>query len=372
MFGVAPIHPAKWDETVARATNRVTSPTLQVPKLFGRLCATASMQGDSGPRWRVRTIAAAICLGDDGGRPRAVHAGPIVRCTCRPSGRRYFARHTGRRRPSTRNTCPDTGRGCIRPSMLTAPWETVGTYLGHGRLAARCPVSTDNRVLLGLRGAPGRIRTCDLRIRSPLLYPAELRGPRGTRVGPARSGRPDSNRRPFGPKPNALPSCATPRLRGSMAGREDRRHRTSVGSGAAGLKSSGARDRGGPWGPCSLALATASLPCSRSLALAAPAAALRRRGPGARARAAGDRCATADAMPGQATGRRPARQATLCLMNAERTARGLGRLQAEPLLSRVAVDLRAPDGPRAASSTTPPPAGRRCSRASRRRPTCAT
>jgi hypothetical protein len=24
-------------------------------------------------------------------------------------------------------------------------------------------------------GAPGRIRTCDLRIRSPLLYPAELR-----------------------------------------------------------------------------------------------------------------------------------------------------------------------------------------------------
>ena len=25
------------------------------------------------------------------------------------------------------------------------------------------------------RDAPGRIRTCDLRIRSPLLYPAELR-----------------------------------------------------------------------------------------------------------------------------------------------------------------------------------------------------
>src|SRR3954447_4964914 len=64
--------------------------------------------------------------------------------------------------------------------------------------------------------APGRIRTCGLRIRSPLLYPAELRGPGGL-VGPARSGRPDSNRRPFGPKPNALPGCATPRLRGSMA-----------------------------------------------------------------------------------------------------------------------------------------------------------
>ena len=28
-----------------------------------------------------------------------------------------------------------------------------------------------------LRNAPGRTRTCDLRIRSPLLYPAELRAP---------------------------------------------------------------------------------------------------------------------------------------------------------------------------------------------------
>jgi hypothetical protein len=28
---------------------------------------------------------------------------------------------------------------------------------------------------LGISGTPDRIRTCDLRIRSPLLYPAELR-----------------------------------------------------------------------------------------------------------------------------------------------------------------------------------------------------
>src|SRR5436190_21556006 len=35
----------------------------------------------------------------------------------------------------------------------------------------------------------------------------------------AQSGRPDLNRRPFGPKPNALPGCATPRDRASvMAG----------------------------------------------------------------------------------------------------------------------------------------------------------
>lgn len=30
-------------------------------------------------------------------------------------------------------------------------------------------------------GGPGRIRTCDQRVRSPVLYPAELRAPSGTR-----------------------------------------------------------------------------------------------------------------------------------------------------------------------------------------------
>ena len=32
-----------------------------------------------------------------------------------------------------------------------------------------------NPLRLDFSGAPGRIRTCDLRIRSPALYPAELR-----------------------------------------------------------------------------------------------------------------------------------------------------------------------------------------------------
>ncbi|HEX6744621.1 MAG TPA: CAP domain-containing protein [Solirubrobacteraceae bacterium] len=71
-------------------------------------------------------------------------------------------------------------------------------------------------------------------------------------------------------------------------------------------------------------------------ALCAPAAARADGGPAARARAASDRCASADAMPGQGAVE-DLRAATLCLMNAERAARGLGRLQSEPLLGRVAA-----------------------------------
>jgi hypothetical protein len=37
----------KWDETVASAANRDTSPTAQVPKLFGPIYATASMDTSS-------------------------------------------------------------------------------------------------------------------------------------------------------------------------------------------------------------------------------------------------------------------------------------------------------------------------------------
>jgi uncharacterized protein YkwD len=72
------------------------------------------------------------------------------------------------------------------------------------------------------------------------------------------------------------------------------------------------------------------------LAFAAPATASADAGSAARARAASVRCADADALPGQAAGD-DLRAATLCLMNAERTARGLGPLQAEPVLDRVAA-----------------------------------
>ena len=60
-------------------------------------------------------------------------------------------------------------------------------------------------------GPPERTRTSDLRIRSPLLYPAELQAevyPSGVNW----SGREDLNLRPPAPKAGALPGCATPRL----------------------------------------------------------------------------------------------------------------------------------------------------------------
>ena len=64
-----------------------------------------------------------------------------------------------------------------------------------------------------MTGAPGRIRTCDLRIRSPLLYPAELQALCQACYSQEKwSGWRDSNPRPSGPKPDALPGCATPRI----------------------------------------------------------------------------------------------------------------------------------------------------------------
>jgi uncharacterized protein YkwD len=70
-------------------------------------------------------------------------------------------------------------------------------------------------------------------------------------------------------------------------------------------------------------------------ALVAPAAVLADGGGAARARAASERCDLADAVPGRAPVQ-DVREATLCLMNAQRTARGVGRLRAQPALSEAA------------------------------------
>ena len=55
-------------------------------------------------------------------------------------------------------------------------------------------------------GAPGRTRTCNPRLRRPVLYPVELRA-----LHKNWSGWRDSNSRPTAPKAVALPGCATPR-----------------------------------------------------------------------------------------------------------------------------------------------------------------
>jgi uncharacterized protein YkwD len=55
----------------------------------------------------------------------------------------------------------------------------------------------------------------------------------------------------------------------------------------------------------------------------------------ARAKIASDRCPSADALPGQVPVA-DAREAVLCLMNAQRTARGLKRLRAQPDLAGAA------------------------------------
>jgi uncharacterized protein YkwD len=57
--------------------------------------------------------------------------------------------------------------------------------------------------------------------------------------------------------------------------------------------------------------------------------------PAAKARAASDRCDGADAQPGQASAD-DMRDAVLCLMNAQRTARGLKRLRAQADLGEAA------------------------------------
>jgi uncharacterized protein YkwD len=58
----------------------------------------------------------------------------------------------------------------------------------------------------------------------------------------------------------------------------------------------------------------------------------------ARAKVASERCESADALPGQVSVT-DAREAVLCLMNAERTARGLKRLRAQPDLAEAAGRL---------------------------------
>ena len=75
--------------------------------------------------------------------------------------------------------------------IILPPAFVVGTSGSWpGELGARCGRFRNSGGLLRIDGPTvAEIGTCGLRIRSPLLYPAELRGPAGP-AGPARSGRP--------------------------------------------------------------------------------------------------------------------------------------------------------------------------------------
>lgn len=70
-------------------------------------------------------------------------------------------------------------------------------------------LSYSHHNVAGANGAPGRSRTCDPRLRRPLLYPTELRA----HSDPEKwSEWRDSNPRHSAPKADALPDCATLRL----------------------------------------------------------------------------------------------------------------------------------------------------------------
>ena len=62
---------SKWDDTVATLVIRGTSPTAQVPKLFGPIYATASGESESAASGTPAVVAPLRCMElDSGGRRR--------------------------------------------------------------------------------------------------------------------------------------------------------------------------------------------------------------------------------------------------------------------------------------------------------------
>ena len=86
-------------------------------------------------------------------------------------------------------------------SLSTAHNES----LDHSKSSARHELRHRERLTwresaLGgaVAGAPGRIRTCDPRIRNPVLYPAELRALGGRKLALVGAGRPERAEEPAG------------------------------------------------------------------------------------------------------------------------------------------------------------------------------
>ena len=85
--------------------------------------------------------------------------------------------HINSRRPGDRQPFVE----CRKPMLLlvvATQYAIFGTFPVpiEGTIAFR--IGGPGRISRSFTDAPARIRTWDLRIRSPLLYPAELPGPR--------------------------------------------------------------------------------------------------------------------------------------------------------------------------------------------------
>ena len=107
---------------------------------------------------------------------------------------------------SNSHGCPLEPKSSASTNFATSAWGD------RWDLNPRQPESQSGTLPTELRpplnyGTPGRIRTCYPRLRRPMLYPDELRAHKLC-FNIVWSEQRDSNPRPSGPKPDALPSCA--------------------------------------------------------------------------------------------------------------------------------------------------------------------
>ena len=77
--------------------------------------------------------------------------------------------------------------GCVKPdgpiaALLLGRLSAKKAPLSHRISPLDCGRGAADKDLVGRCGTPDRIRTCDLRFRKAMLYPAELRAHRAERV----------------------------------------------------------------------------------------------------------------------------------------------------------------------------------------------
>ncbi len=164
------------------------------PDHRGAVCRRASRDHGSRP---ARAPDARARPGARGGAPR--RRGPTSRGwhasaeNWRSSGRSRpgICRRVARRSGSTPSPKPGrrpTSRGEVRrdPRCLRADRHRRAALRRPAPHTGGVPARTRARAARGCYGAPDRIRTCDLRLRRPTLYPLSYRRAGGRRFGAAR------------------------------------------------------------------------------------------------------------------------------------------------------------------------------------------